>query len=159
MLQGSERDRMVLFAARIRKLGGAKTNQGDDEPGRKRVRMEYKNGVMDNEKIFEQLVAIVAEMRELCAVLRQNAVLSRNTGLLLKRHTARMNALLLEHGIEKLPEVVEENALLIEQNVILIEQRESDIKSLLRLQEKLDAIRAHHPDVADEANAAQAAGA
>jgi hypothetical protein len=30
-----------------------------------------------------------------------------------------MNALLLEHGIEKLPEVVEDNALLVEQNVIL----------------------------------------
>lgn len=112
---------------------------------------------MENDKILEQLVAIVAEMRELCAVLRQNAVLSRNTGLLLKRHTARMNALLLEYGIEKLPEVVEENALLVEQNVILIEQRESDIKSLLRLQKQLDAINASHLAVGHQASAAQAA--
>jgi hypothetical protein len=41
-------------------------------------------------------LAIVAEMRELCAVLRQNALLTKNNGLLLKRHTARMNALLLD---------------------------------------------------------------
>jgi hypothetical protein len=113
---------------------------------------------MEQEKILEQLVAIVAEMRELCAVLRQNTVLSKNTGLLLKRHTERMNALLLEHGIEKLPDVVEENALLIEQNVILVEQRENDIKSLLRLQEKLDAIHARCPEVGHEAGAAKAAG-
>ena len=110
---------------------------------------------MGRDKILEQLVAIVGEMHELCAVLRQNAVLSKNNGLLLKRHTARMNALLLEHGIEKLPDVVQENALLIEQNVILTEQRESDIKSLLRLQEKLDAINSTH----SESGAARAAGA
>jgi hypothetical protein len=60
--------------------------------------------------------------------------------------SAEANAILLEHGIEKLPDVVEENALLIEQNVILVEQRENDIKSLLRLQEKLDAIHARYPE-------------
>jgi hypothetical protein len=112
---------------------------------------------MEKDKILEQLVAIVAEMRELCAVLRQNTVLTKNNRLLLKRHTDRMNALLLEHGIEKLPDVVEENALLIEQNVILSEQRESDVKSLLRLQEKLDAIQARYPEAGHEA-ASQAAG-
>jgi hypothetical protein len=114
---------------------------------------------MEKDKILEQLVAIVAEMRELCAVLRQNTVLSKNTGLLLKRHTERMNALLLEHGIEKMPDVVEENALLVEQNVILVEQRENDVKSLLRLQEKLDAIHARHPETANQAGGAKAAGA
>jgi hypothetical protein len=114
---------------------------------------------MEKDKILEQLVAIVAEMRELCAVLRQNTVLSKNTGLLLKRHTERMNALLLEHGIENMPDVVEENALLVEQNVILVEQRENDVKSLLRLQEKLDAIHARHPETANQAGGAKAAGA
>jgi hypothetical protein len=69
-----------------------------------------------------------------------------------------MNALLLEHGIEKLSDVIEENALLVEQNVILIEQRETDIESLLRLQEKLDVIHASHADAGDESGGAQAAG-
>jgi hypothetical protein len=32
---------------------------------------------MEKDKILEQLVAIVAEMRELCAVFRQNAVPSK----------------------------------------------------------------------------------
>jgi hypothetical protein len=113
---------------------------------------------MGKDKILEQLVAIVAEMRELCAVLRQNAVLTKTNGLLLKRHTVRMNALLCEHGIDKLPDLIEENALLVEQNVILLEQRETDIKSLLRLQEKLDAIHASHADAGHESSAAQAAG-
>jgi hypothetical protein len=112
---------------------------------------------MEEDKILAQLVAIAAEMRELCAVLRQNSVLSKNTGLLLKRHTQRMNTLLLEHGIEKLPDVVEENALLVEQNVILMEQRESDVKSLLRLQERLDAIYARNPEAANQAGVAKAA--
>jgi hypothetical protein len=49
---------------------------------------------MEKDKILEQLVAIVAELRELCTILRQNAVLTKTNGLLLKRHTARMNALL-----------------------------------------------------------------
>jgi hypothetical protein len=74
-------------------------------------------------------------------------------------HTERMNALLLEHGIEKMPDVVEENALLVEQNVILVEQRENDIKSSLRLQEKLDAIHARHPETANQGGGAKAAGA
>jgi sulfite reductase beta subunit-like hemoprotein len=112
---------------------------------------------MGQDKILEQLVAIVAEMRELCAVLRQNTVLTKTNGLLLKRHTARMNALLCEHGVEKLADLVEENALLVEQNVILLEQRETDIKSLLRLQEKLDAIQARHAGAGHE-SAARAAG-
>ena len=99
---------------------------------------------MGKDKIIEQLVAVVAEMQEICAVLRQNAVLAKNNGLLLKRHTARMHALLVEHGIEKLSDVIEENALLVEQNALLVEQRETDIKSLLRLEEKLDAIQASH---------------
>jgi hypothetical protein len=72
---------------------------------------------MEKDKLLEQLGLIVVEMRELYAVVRQNSVLSKNTGLLLKRHTERMNVLLPEHGIEKLPDVVEENALLLEQNV------------------------------------------
>jgi sulfite reductase beta subunit-like hemoprotein len=113
---------------------------------------------MGKDKVLEQLVAIVAEMRELCAVLRQNTVLTKTNGLLLKRHTARMNALLCNQGIEKLPDLIEENALLVEQNVILVEQRETDIKSLLRLQEKLDAIHASHADAGRESSAAQAAG-
>jgi hypothetical protein len=46
----------------------------------------------------------------------------------------------------------------IEQNVILMEQRESDVKSLLRLQARLDAIHARNPEAANEAGAAQAAG-
>jgi hypothetical protein len=69
-----------------------------------------------------------------------------------------MNTLLLERGIAKLPDVVEENALLIEQNVILIEQRESDVKSLLLLQEKLDAIQVRYGEAAHKADAARAAG-
>ncbi len=67
-----------------------------------------------------------------------------------------MNALLLEHGIAPLPDVVEESALLVEQNVILIEQRETDIKSLLRLQEKLDSLHASRPDVGQEVGATPA---
>jgi hypothetical protein len=113
---------------------------------------------MGKDKILEQLVAIVAEMRELCAVLRQNTVLTKTNGLLLKRHTATMNALLCEQGIERLPDLVEENALLVEQNVILLEQRETDIKSLLRLQEKLDAVHASHADSPHESSAAKAGG-
>jgi hypothetical protein len=113
---------------------------------------------MGKDKILEQLVAIVAEMQEICAVLRQNAGLAKNNGLLLKRHTARMNELLLEHGIGKLSDVIEENALLVEQNVILVEQRETDMKSLLRLQEKLDAIQASHADSGQESTAGQTAG-
>jgi hypothetical protein len=35
-------------------------------------------GEMEKDKILEQLVAIVAEMQELCAVLRQNTVLSKD---------------------------------------------------------------------------------
>ncbi len=58
---------------------------------------------------------------------------------MLKRHITRVNTLLVEHGIEKLADVIEENALLLEQNTILLEQRETDIESLLRLQEQLDA--------------------
>jgi len=112
---------------------------------------------MEKDKILEQLVAIVAEMRELCAVVRQNTVLAKNNGLLLKRHTERMSALLLENRVEKLPDVVEENSLLVEQNMILIEQRESDIKTLLRLQEKLDATHVRHPEVAHEAGRPQTA--
>lgn len=95
---------------------------------------------MVKDKLLEQLVAVVAELQEICAVLRQNTVLSKNNGLLLKRHTARINGLLLEHGIEKLHDVVEENALLVEQNVILMEERASHFKSLRRLQEKLDEL-------------------
>jgi hypothetical protein len=91
-------------------------------------------------------------MQEICAVLRQNAVLAKNNGLLLKRHTARMNALLVEHGIEKLSDVIEENALLVEQNVIL------DIKSLLRLEQKLNEIQAGHRDVEHGSSTTQAAG-
>jgi sulfite reductase beta subunit-like hemoprotein len=111
------------------------------------------NGEMEKDKILEQLVAIVAELRELCAVIRQNAVLTKNNGLLLKRQSARMNALLLQQGIESLPDVVEENALLVEQNVILIEQRECDIKSLMRLQQKLDAMHAGHAELARKTTA------
>jgi sulfite reductase beta subunit-like hemoprotein len=111
---------------------------------------------MGKDKILDQLVAIVAEMRELCAVLRQNTALTKTNGLLLKRHTARMNALLCEQGIESLPDLVEENALLVEQNVILLEQRDTDIKSLLRLQEKLDAVHASH--ARHESSAAKAGG-
>jgi hypothetical protein len=70
-----------------------------------------------------------------------------------------VNTLLLEHGIESLPDVVEENALLVEQNVILLEQRESDIRSLLRLQQTLDATRGSHPAADREVGAAEAAGA
>jgi hypothetical protein len=44
--------------------------------------------------------------------------------------------------------VIEENALLVEQNALLVEQRETDIKSLLRLEAKLDAIQASHADAA-----------
>ena len=55
---------------------------------------------MGKDKVLEQLVAIVAEMQEICAVLRQNAILAQNNGLLLRHHTARMNALLLKHGID-----------------------------------------------------------
>jgi len=113
---------------------------------------------VEKDKILAQLAAIVDELRDLCAVLRQNAVLSKNSALLLKRHTARMNALLLEHGIEKLPDVVEENSLLVEQNVILLEQRETDLKTLLRLQEKLDAIHASHTEAGHKSGAAQVAG-
>jgi hypothetical protein len=69
-----------------------------------------------------------------------------------------MNALLLEHGIETLPDIIEENALLVEQNVILVEQRESDIKNLLRLQEKLDEIQRHHADAGHESSAPKAVG-
>jgi hypothetical protein len=68
-----------------------------------------------------------------------------------------MNALLLEHGIEKLPDVVEENGLLVEQNVILLEQREQDVKSLLRLEQKLNEIQANHPDAGSGRSTAQAA--
>jgi sulfite reductase beta subunit-like hemoprotein len=103
-----------------------------------------------------QLVAISDELTKLCAVLKQNAMLSKNTGVLLKRQTARMNALLLEHGIEKLPDVVEENALLVEQNIILLDQRETDLKTLLRLQEKLDAIHASYTDAGHKSSTAQA---
>jgi sulfite reductase beta subunit-like hemoprotein len=113
---------------------------------------------MGKDKILEQLVAIAAEMRELCAVLRQNTVLTKTNGLLLKRHIARMNTLLYEQGIEKLPDLIEENELLVEQNVILLEQRENDIKSLLNLQHKLDAIHATHADAGHESSAAQAGG-
>jgi hypothetical protein len=112
---------------------------------------------MGNDKIIEQLVAVVDEMRELCAVIRQNTVLAKNNAVLLKRHTGRMNALLLEHGIEKLPDVVEENGLLVEQNVILLEQREQDVKSLLRLEQKLNEIQANHPDAGSGRSTAQAA--
>jgi hypothetical protein len=112
---------------------------------------------VDKDKVFIQLVAISHELTELCAVLKQNAILSKNTGVLLKRHTARMNALLLEHGIEKLPDVVEENSLLVEQNVILLEQRETDLKALQRLQEKLDAIHASYTDTGHKSGATQVA--
>jgi hypothetical protein len=112
---------------------------------------------MGNDKIIEQLVAVVDEMRELCAVIRQNIVLAKNNAVLLKRHTGRMNALLLEHGIEKLPDVVEENGLLVEQNVILLEQREQAVKSLLRLEQKLNEIQANHPDAGSGRSTAQAA--
>jgi hypothetical protein len=113
---------------------------------------------MGNDKFVEQLVAVVDEMRELCAVIRQNTVLAKNTAILLKRHTGRMNALLLEHGIEKLPDVVEENGLLVEQNVILLEQRERDVKSLLRLEQKLNEIQANRASTEQARSAGQAAG-
>ena len=40
--------------------------------------------------------------------------------------------------------MIGENVLLVEQNAILIEQRDYDVKSLLRLQEKLDELPAAH---------------
>jgi hypothetical protein len=69
-----------------------------------------------------------------------------------------MNSLLCEHGIEKLPYLIEENALLFEQNLILLEQRETDLQSLLRPQEKLDAIHTSHGGAGHESSAAQAGG-
>jgi hypothetical protein len=54
--------------------------------------------------------------------------------------------------------VIEENALLVEQNVILLEQREQDVKSLLRLEQKLNEIQATHAEAGHKSPRAQAAG-
>ena len=55
---------------------------------------------MGNDKLHQQLAAIVGELQELCAVVRQNTVLSKNSALLLKRHSVTLKDLLVEHGIE-----------------------------------------------------------
>jgi hypothetical protein len=112
---------------------------------------------MGKDKVLEQLVAVVDELRELCAVIRQNTVLAKNNAVLLKRHTERMSTLLLQQGIDKVPDVIEENALLVDQNVILLEQREQDVKSLLRLEQKLSEIQASHRDAGHGHNTEQMA--
>ncbi len=109
---------------------------------------------MEQDQLHQQLASIVSELQELCAVVRQSTTLSKNTALLLKRHTLRLNAVVVQHGIEECTEIVEENVLLVEQNAILVEQRECDVKSLLRLQEKLDALQAARDRKGDISRAA-----
>jgi hypothetical protein len=73
---------------------------------------------MGKDKILEQLVAIVAELRE--------------------------------------TDLIEETALIVEQNVILLERRETDVRSLLPMQEKLDGIQARDAEACHQYGAAQA---
>jgi hypothetical protein len=110
---------------------------------------------METDKILVQLVALLGEVQEISCVLRQNVTLSKNTGILLKRHSEKMNALLLQQGVETLPAVLEENSLLVDQNLILIEQREIDLQALQLLHAKLDALRADNPEHGHKARAAQ----
>jgi hypothetical protein len=101
---------------------------------------------MKEDKILTQLAAMIAAMEVLSGLLRRGVSISKNTAVLLKRNSERMTGLLLQHGIETLPGILEENSLLVDQNFILIEQRETDVQSLRLLQADLDALRASHAE-------------